>query len=278
MKGTIFGIKRMEIHDGDGIRTTVFLKGCPLKCIWCHNPEGISPKPQTAFFESKCISCEICGIDEKLKADRSACEACPTEALKYYGEEWEASALAEVILQDEPFFRNSNGGVTLSGGECLMQPGFCKELAGIFFKRGISVDIDTSGYVSRESLEKILPYTDTFLYDIKAIDSALHKKLTGKDNSRILENLKFLSESGASIEIRFPLVCGCNDGEVDKIGSFLQGLKGIKRVKVLRYHNLAASRYVALGMENTLPPALTGERDVDLAVEKLRSYGLNCIK
>lgn len=292
MKALISGIKRMEIHDGDGLRTTVFLKGCPLKCIWCHNPESIGYDRQVAFFKQKCMGCGTCAAvctsgaismkDGYPFIDRSKCQGCfvgahncPTGALVSYGEEWNADALEQYILQDEQFFRNSGGGVTFSGGECLTQAEFVTEMARRLHSRGLSVDIDTCGYVRREVLEKIIPYVDTFLYDIKAVDPEVHERCTGKTNERILSNLRFLSDSGCRIEIRYPLVKGYNDDQCHKIGALLQGMPGIVKIKVLKYHHFAGSRYEALDMENTLPDTETTPEDVQNAVEILKSYGLN---
>ena len=273
MKGLMSGIKRMEIHDGDGIRTTVFFKGCPLKCIWCHNPESISFEKQVAFYEAKCIQCGICnGIRNELTAGN-----CPVDAIVSYGKEYDVDALVDEIMQDEPFFRNSGGGVTLSGGECLAQPKFAVETAKAFFDKGISVYIDTCGYIRQDVLQKIIPYTKKFLYDIKAIDSDVHKKCTGKDNKKILENLQFLCKSGCNVEIRYPLVKGYNDGECIKIAEFLRDLSGVEKIKVLQYHSFSASRYDALGMENTLPNTETLYKDVEEAVSIFRSNNLNAV-
>ena len=272
MKGIISGVKRMEIHDGAGLRSTVFFKGCPLRCRWCHNPESLSFEPQTAYFAEKCLHCGACGGERN--ADAAA--KCPVNALVPYGEEIEARDLAERLLQDEPFFQASGGGVTLSGGECLAQIGFAAETARLVRERGVGVDIDTCGCVPRSSVEKILPYADTFLYDLKAMDPDLHRALTGRDNALILDNLRFLASRGADVEIRYPLVVGCNDGECAAIGAFLKEL-GIKRIKVLRYHDLAASRYEALGLQNTLPPPLTTLAHVEQAVKILSSFGLDAV-
>lgn len=290
IKGTISGIKRMEIHDGDGIRTTVFLKGCPLKCLWCHNPESLSRKIQIATFGQKCIACGSCdaacpkGAVSLGKVDWQRCtrcglcaESCPAGAMVRYGEEWEPGPLAKVLAQDTPFFQSSGGGVTLSGGECLMQPEFAEALARELRQMGIGVYIDTCGFVRRETLDRIIPYTDRFLYDIKAIDPEVHKACTGQENGVILENLRYLSGRGCSIEIRYPLIKGYNDGECEKIGQFLQDLPGICKIKVLQYHRFAASRYGALGMECTLPDTETTPEDVQTAVDILRSFGLNAV-
>ena len=289
-KGRISGIKRMEIHDGDGIRTTVFLKGCSLRCLWCHNPESLSGKKQIAVFSQKCIGCGECsrvcpeGAVVSGKVDRERCigcglcaDGCPAGAIVRYGEEWEPEALAKVLARDEPFFKSSGGGVTLSGGECLMQPEFAEALAKELKRMGISVYIDTCGFVSREALERVIPYTDRFLYDIKAMDPAVHKACTGQENAVILGNLRYLSQRGCDIEIRYPLIKGYNDGECEKIGGFLRDLPGIRKIKVLQYHRFASSRYEALGMQCTLPDTETTPEDVQTAVEILRGFGLNAV-
>ena len=273
MKGMISGIKRMEIHDGDGLRTTVFFKGCPLRCIWCHNPESLSFEKQIAFFQNKCISCGIC----KNERNEEAAQRCPVSAIEVYGREYEAEELAQILLQDEVFFKNSGGGVTLSGGECLAQPDFCIALAKLLHERGISVYVDTCGYVKREIFEKMIPYTDKFLYDIKAIDTAAHKKCTGKDNRLILDNLKFLCDMGCKVEIRYPLVKGYNDCECEAIAKFLSSMQGITKVKVLQYHSFSASRYEALGMFNTLPDTQTTLYDIEAAVNIFKSYGVHAV-
>lgn len=273
MIGIISGIKRMEIHDGDGLRTTVFFKGCTLKCVWCHNPESVSFEKQIAFFSEKCMHCGMC----QNKRNEETSKNCPTEALITYGKEYDINSLVDEVMQDMAFFENSGGGVTFSGGECLAQADFTVALAKEFFYKGISVYIDTCGYVKQETFEKIIPYTDKFLFDIKAIDPEVHKKCTGQTNELILSNLKFLSERECKIEIRYPLVVGYNDKECEKIGEFLCGLDGITKIKVLQYHNLSGSRYESLEMENTLPKTETTYRDVERAVKILRSYGLNAI-
>ncbi len=273
MKGMISGIKRMEIHDGDGLRTTVFFKGCPLRCIWCHNPESLSFEKQIAFSQNKCISCGIC----KNERNEEAAQRCPVSAIEVYGREYEAEELVGILLQDEVFFKNSGGGVTLSGGECLAQPDFCIALAKLLYERGISVYVDTCGYVKREIFEKMIPYTDKLLYDIKAIDATVHEKCTGRQNRLILDNLKYLCNKGCKIEIRYPLVKGYNDFECEDIAKLLSGLQGITKVKVLQYHSFSASRYEALGMFNTLPDTKTTSYDIEAAVNIFKSYGLHAV-
>ncbi len=287
MKAMISGIKRMEIHDGDGLRTTVFFKGCPLHCIWCHNPESLAFDRQLAYFRDKCIGCNSCvsvckeGVLKSRTPPFSVCsfcgdcvEICPTNALIAYGKEYLLKELLATVLQDRAFFENGNGGVTLSGGECLAQPEFVTAFVKQLHKKGVSVNIDTCGFVKREIFDAVLPYTDTFLYDIKAMNEDLHIRLTGKSNRLILDNLRYISEQGAKIEIRYPLVCGYNDAECESAAVFLRGLSGIARVKVLQYHSFAASRYAALGLCNTLPDTVTGDADLARAVEIFRKNGV----
>ena len=272
MTGLISGIKRMEIHDGDGLRTTVFFKGCPLRCLWCHNPESLSFEKQVAFFKEKCVSCGTCKGE---KSDKTAA-LCPVDALWLYGKEYDLDGLVEEICIDEPFFKNG-GGVTLSGGECLAQSDFAVSLARALHEKGISVYIDTCGFAKREVFERIIPYADKFLYDVKAVDPEVHVKCTGRDNALILDNLRYLSERGCRIEVRYPLVKGYNDTECEAIAKVLKELRGIENVKVLQYHSLSGSRYEALGLDCTLPKTETTFEDVENAVHVLKSHGLNAI-
>jgi pyruvate formate lyase activating enzyme len=185
--------------------------------------------------------------------------------------------LVEILFQDEAFFKNSGGGVTLSGGECLAQPDFCIALAKLLHERAISVYVDTCGYVKRETFEKITPYVDKFLYDIKAIDATVHEKCTGRHNRLILDNLKYLCDEGCKVEIRYPLIMDYNDRECENIAKFLSGLQGITKVKVLQYHRFSESRYEALGILNTLPNTKTTLRDIEKAVNIFKNYGLNAV-
>ena len=273
VKGIISGIKRMEIHDGEGLRTTVFFKGCPLRCIWCHNPESISFGRQVAKFDVKCAACGSCRgeVSEKTAA------ICPTEAITVFGREMSVEELLCELMPDKPFWDRSGGGVTLSGGECLAQPDFARLLCSALWERGVSVLIDTCGYVDRSAFDGVLPYVGGFLYDLKAVDTEVHRRCTGRDNGRIISNLRYLKSRGARLFIRYPLVMGYNDGECESIGRLLCDLGGVEEIKVLRYHSLSASRYSALGMECTLPDTVTAEEDVIAAVERLKAMGLNAV-
>ena len=291
MKAKIFEIKRFAVHDGDGIRTTVFFKGCPLKCVWCHNPESIAFKPQLAVYKNKCTLCGSCmpscpssahiitEADHRLDLEKCiACgkceEACLNGALKLYGREMSVSELMAVLLEDRDFYENSGGGVTLSGGECLMQADFCAALLKNLKAEGIHTAVDTCGFVSKEALDKVMPYTDIFLYDVKAFDEDVHIKCTGQSNKVILENLKYLDCCGKEIEIRIPYVPGYNSDQIEKIAIFLNELKNKTRVKVLPYHNYAGTKYAALDMKNTLPETLPTNDEILAAEALFKAPGL----
>lgn len=259
MKARICDIKRFAVHDGPGIRTTVFFKGCPLKCLWCHNPESISFEAQTSFYENKCIGCGEC------KKEGFTPEDCLGEAKVFYGKEISVEELLPLVLEDAPFYETSGGGVTLSGGECLCQADFCAALLKRLKEKGIHTAVDTCGFVSRAALDAVIPYTDLFLYDLKAFDEKVHIRCTGRSNQAILENLLYLDSAGARIEIRIPYVPEYNSDQTEKLAAFLKPLKNVERVKVLPYHNYAGSKYAALGMENTLPEVLPTEDEIQKA-------------
>lgn len=282
MKARIFEIKRFAVHDGNGIRTTVFFKGCPLRCLWCHNPEGLDGRPQQAFYENKCISCGECGrvcaqnahtfpegihlFDRSLCIACGKCEAvCPRNALTLYGKEITIDELMPILLEDADFYRTSGGGVTLSGGECLLQADFCAMLLKRLKENGISTAVDTCGFVPKASIQKVMPYTDVFLYDVKAFDEQTHIQCTGQSNKLILDNLKEIDAAGIPVEIRIPYVPGYNDDQMEKIAIFLSDLKNISGIRILPYHNYAGSKYRALSMKNTLPGQLPEEAQLNAA-------------
>ncbi len=293
----ITDVKRFAVHDGDGIRTTVFFKGCPLKCVWCHNPEAISFKPQTAYLEKKCINCHECeGLCEanvfeeidgvqmhRFIADKCVgcgkCrEKCIGEALVFYGRKVTVDELLKAILEDKDFYESSGGGVTVSGGEPLMQADFVAELLKQCKQNGVSTAVDTCGYVPREAIDKVSPHTDIFLYDIKHINPDAHKRCTGHTNQKILENLRYIDSLGIPVEIRIPYVPGYNSDAIDGIGKFLSELSCIRRIKVLPYHNYAGSKYESLSMQNTLPTVeLPDDAAIASAVDILKSHGLNAV-
>lgn len=287
----ITGIKRFAIHDGDGIRTTVFFSGCPLHCLWCHNPENIERRPSLMFYRHKCRSCgkcaEICPCHIVTKGEhlvhREDCtlcgrcvDACPAEALTLTGKETENAAIVSALLRDREFYETSGGGITLSGGECLCQPSACRDILRAVKEAGIPTAVDTCGFVPREAIETVLCDTDVFLYDIKAYDEEVHIRCTGQSNRLILDNLKYILTRGGRVEIRFPYVPGYNGDQPEKIARFLAEQPPVTCVRVLPYHNFAASKYDALGIRNTLPPTLPGAEESEKVRSVFRSYGLIC--
>ena len=254
MKAIIFDIQRNSFVDGPGIRTTVFFKGCNLKCRWCHNPEGQSPKRQMMVYKNKCIGCGKCAevCPNKLKSCDfcGRCEIyCPEDARKICGREYSADEVLSEIEKDRAFYDNSGGGATFSGGECMLQLDFLCEILKKCKENGIHTAVDTAGNVPWESFERILPYTDLFLYDVKAVSGELHRNGTGVSNELILENLKKLSRC-ADIIVRIPVIGGYNDNreEMKKAAEFLHGL-GIKKVELLPYHAMGENKYDAIGMK-----------------------------
>lgn len=266
--GIIFNIQKFCIHDGDGIRTCVFLKGCVLRCIWCHNPEGLNIKPDLSFNSRKCTLCgnclSVCTArsmnNGMLEFERSNCikcgkctHVCLNDANEIIGKEMTASQVIDEVLKDKLFYDTSGGGITVTGGEPSYQPEFCLELLLLSKKAGISVAVETCGTGSREFYEKCAELGTTFLFDIKCIDSALHKKLTGADNAKILSNLYYLMDSGADIIIRLPLIPGCNDSDEDiiRLASFLNENKGRYRyAEIMPYHMLGKGKAEKLGVNS----------------------------
>ncbi len=293
IRGRIFDIKRFAVHDGDGIRTTIFFSGCPLRCLWCHNPEGIAPEPRLAFHRQRCSQCGDClslcpksalatGPDGTPLLDRDRCTgcgvcaaACQNEALVRCGRDVTIEDLLPVLLEDRPFYDNSGGGVTLSGGECLLQDEFCEPLLRELKAEGIRTAVDTCGFVTREAIDRVAPWTDDFLYDIKALDDVVHSRCTGRPCGPIPDNLRHLDKIGARIEVRIPFVPGYNDGEIDRIGQFLADLDRRPRVRLLPYNPFAGSKYESLGMKNPLPGLPPPDEDhLAEARRRLASCGL----
>ena len=292
-QGLIFDIKRYSINDGPGIRLTIFFKGCPLSCRWCHNPESLSPKVQKLFSVGKCISCgECCRVcpvractltEQGVVTEEGLCtlcgrcaEACPTLAMAMSGRLQSVDELLEVIERERPFFDQSGGGVTFSGGEPLLYPDFLVEVLEACGRRGIHCAVDTSGFVEREVLLRVAKHTDLFLYDLKIIDAKKHRQYAGVDNRLILENLKTLAEIGAAIQIRIPLIGGVNDDDGNVIASaaFIAGLPGGKKpVNLLPFHDVARGKAVKLGQELNLnglgvPTRLDLERVIGLFADQ----------
>ena len=294
-QGFVTKIKHFAVHDGDGIRTTVFLKGCPLRCIWCHNPEGLDFTPQMAYVEKKCIGCMQCvpvcesnaqqAADGKHRFVRELCVSCGKcervclgGAMELNGRLCTVEEIMPELLQDRDFYGHSGGGITISGGECLAQPGFVVSLLQKGKEYGINMAVDTCGFVKREVLDAAMPYTDTFLYDVKAIDNEVHIKCTGKPNDIILENLKYLDHNNCRIEVRIPYVPGYNSDQISLIAEFLVSLHNLSGVRVLPYHNYAGSKYKSLGMTNHLPLKMPTLKDIINVENRLKKKGLPIIK
>ena len=270
MQGKVFNIQSFSTHDGPGIRTTFFLMGCSLKCRWCHNPEGLISKIQLQYNDKECIQCQMCAkicpqnvhrfedgkhlVDfEKCTLCKSCIEICPTGALSQNGKIYSAEELASEGAKDNAFYKEI-GGVTFSGGECLLQADFVSECARLCKVKGVpTVAIDTAGNVHWDAFEKVLPYADCFLYDLKAYTEACHIKGTGFSNVRIIENLKKLDACNKPIYIRVPLIPGVNDleEEMQAMAKLVHSLKNVKEVRVLPYHTFGREKYVTLGYEES---------------------------
>lgn len=251
MQETLFDIQKFSIQDGPGLRTTVFFKGCNLRCRWCHNPESWMPVPQLLKFQDKCTNCGVCSqvcTSETCTLCGACAETCIAGARSVCGKEYTAEEVMTLILKDKPFYEKSGGGVTFSGGECMLQPEFLAELLQACRQAGISTAVDTAGCVPYRYFEQILPYTDLFLFDIKCISPELHKEFTGADNGVILENFRRLLSSGTRIWVRIPVIPGFNDTpeEMAKLRSFLAQYRP-QKVELLPYHSLGVSKHQAAG-------------------------------
>lgn len=272
MQGIVSDYKRMSVHDGPGIRTTVFLKGCPLRCLWCHNPENLTARPALSYTWKLCVGCGACAAvcqnrvhefrdgQHLIHHERCThCGACVAEcfpgALRIFGHPAEAETVAAKLLEDRAFYEQSGGGVTFSGGEPLLQPEFLREVMTILKAEGIHTAVDTCGDVPWAAFETVLPLTDLFLFDVKHMDPALHEKGTGHENARILENLRRLSDLGAAVEIRTPVIPGYNDDEatLTAIAEMLSGMPNVKTWRLLPYHSMAKGKYEAIGLRYDMP-------------------------
>jgi pyruvate formate lyase activating enzyme len=268
--GIIFNIKKFAIHDGPGIRTTVFLKGCPLRCRWCHNPESQQEQPEIVFDSQKCIQSYQCisacpnqAIEVKdgyPYTDKKKCQACgdcidicPGHAREITGKKVTSGEVLEEIKKDLIFYQESGGGVTFSGGEPLLQIDFLEELLSSCREAGIRIAIDTCGYAPWSHFKRIVHLVDLWLYDVKVLDLEKHKKYTGVSNRLILENLRQLSRETSSIEIRIPIIPGMNDssGEVEQMAELIHFLK-INKVSLLPFHRMGLEKYSRLGLKETM--------------------------
>jgi len=275
--GIVFNIQRFSIHDGPGIRTTVFLKGCPLHCFWCHNPEGLKLKPEVQFFPQKCILCgecvTICQHDAHVinsdghTYDRSRCircgeciEACCAEAVQFAGKEMTVKAVVDEVLRDRAFYETSGGGITLSGGEPLLQPEFSRAILESCKAQGVHTAIETSANCSWELLEVTLPVVDLVMMDIKHLDSDKHRAATGVPNQRILANAQRLAATGIPLIFRIPVIPTVNDTleEITAIAGFIASLNNHTpgggeahqiALELLPFHRLAGDKYASLGFD-----------------------------
>ncbi len=254
-KATVFDIQHCSLVDGPGIRTTVFFKGCNLKCAWCHNPESQSTKPQMMFYKDKCTGCgkckEVCTSPESCMLCGKCTLYCPVEARKVCGNEYTVDEVFAEIIKDTAFYNNSGGGVTFSGGECMLQIDFLCEILKKSKENGIHTAVDIAGHIPFEHFEKILSYTDLFLYDMKVFDTQKHKRYVGVGNELILENLKKLFKAGAKIWIRIPIIPGVNDSieEMQKMKAFLDDCGNPEKIELLPYHPMGENKYRAIGKE-----------------------------
>ena len=289
MSNLVTNIQGYSIHDGPGIRTVVFLKGCGLECQWCSNPECISPQPEVGFIKNLCTKCgkcaEVCPDGaliyeegELPRIDRERCSGCGAcssvcsyKAIVLYGEQMNADEVFDAVNRDKMFYQTSGGGVTVSGGEALMQPQFVCDLFEKCRRAGIHTCMETSGYTVEPSLQQVLPYTDYILYDLKHLNSDKHRRYTGKPNSLILSNAKIVAASGVEMLFRMPLIPGINDDmhNVKETADFLHGLgNNALRIELMPYHHLGKGKYESLDKEYRLSGISSPEPDEVASVKK----------
>lgn len=262
--GIVFDIQRMSLQDGPGIRTSIFLKGCPLNCLWCHNQESKKYAPELFYKPEKCIHCGCCARVCKLHTfengahvfQRRECtdcfrcaDVCPAGALERIGKEMSVQEVMDIVMRDTAFYEASGGGVTLTGGEPLFQFEFTLALAGACKRQGLHVCVDTSGYTFEPHLEKLVEYTDLFLFDIKETDTERHRRFTGVGNDRILYNLRYLDALGARTILRCPIIPGYNDrsAHFKKIAELANTLKHVQQINIVPYHPLGQKKCEWLG-------------------------------
>lgn len=290
--GIVFDIQHFSLHDGPGVRSTVFLKGCPLSCWWCSNPESQRRAPELLHFKSLCTACGSCAeecpqkalsiVEGELRKNEAACDlcgscvpVCPQDARQLSGKPMTIEDVSAEVRQHWRIFMQSGGGVTLSGGEALAQPAFAGALlSSLHDEAGLHTCLDTTGYIGWERLEKLLPFIDMILLDIKHMDDSRHREATGIGNASILENAKRLGERNFPVIVRLPLISDYNDTEANlqALGAFLKNARlGI--VEILPYHEFGASKYSALGRPHKAPSRR--EPKTDRAAKVLSAYGLD---
>ena len=286
---------RFSIRDGPGIRTTVFLKGCRLRCRWCHNPEGISPDPEIVYRQGRCLACGACAracprqaisladgrivrIAERCRLCGACVEACPSRAIEKIGAVMTVSEVMAEVAKDRPFYEQSGGGVTISGGEPLCQPDFLAPLLRACKADGIHTALDTSGAGPRDLIDRIRRDVDLFLYDLKLIDAQRHLREVGLSNHEALDNLEMLVDGGHEVLVRIPIVPGCNDDEenIRAIGAFLARLAAPPAIELLAYHKAGEEKYALLGATEQVPSMEPPDRErLAETAGILRAYGLN---
>jgi len=295
-KGNIFDIQRFSVHDGPGIRTLVFFKGCPLRCRWCSNPESQASTSQLFVVKANCIGCgacaKVCEVGavfhnaDGINVDRHKCRACGrcskvcyTEALTMTGREWTVAQLMEELEKDEIHYQKSNGGITLSGGEALAQPEFAHDLLKACQGRGWHTALETSGFANVEVWDLLLPYLDMVLFDIKHLEKKKHRDFIGKGNEKILQSVtKVASATGVELIIRVPVILGFNDQatEIAEIAAFAKSLE-VQKLHLLPYHPYGEQKYGDLGMKAT---DLKFEIPSDTLMKQLKSvvekFGIIC--
>lgn len=293
-EGTLFNIQRYSLHDGPGIRTIPFLKGCPLACKWCSNPESQRPQPEIIFQKSSCIQCGKCFeacrfgalssqnpyfVDRQRCTDCGECaKVCPTGALLMKGKRMTVWEVVQELQKDENVYRRSNGGITLSGGEPLSQPEFARELLRACKEKGWHTAMETTGLAPKEVIESVFPFVDLALTDIKAIDPAIHKEATGVANQMILENLIKISYI-TQVSVRIPLIPGVNDDldSIRAIAGFAKLMNNVETIHILPYHNYGENKYALLGriypMDGT---RFVAEEQLNEFKSEIESMGFTC--
>jgi pyruvate formate lyase activating enzyme len=290
----VFNIQRYTVQDGPGIRTTVFFKGCNLRCVWCSNPESQSPYPEAAHRDSLCDHCGAClnvcepkaisFADQGIKIDRARCtncgkcaEVCTRDALVTYGESTSDESIYAEIMRDALYYRNSGGGVTASGGEPLLQPRFLKELFSLCQRMGIHTTLDTAGHVHPSTLSSVLEYVDLVLYDLKCMDTETHYRYTGVPNELILENAKRVVTSGTPVIFRIPLIEGVNDSleNIKRTCDFATHLN-ILRLDLLPYHKFGLKKYTSLDRGGPDHLSSPQKEHIQNLVSVIMGYGMVC--
>ncbi len=294
--GLVLNIQRYSIHDGPGIRTTVFLKGCPLTCWWCHNPESQCAQREVIVVETRCVRCGRCrqacpveqlppAVGDGVRAAPMACtlcgacvEACPTGAIQMAGQRMTVAEVLDEVRRDRIFYDDSGGGMTISGGEPLSQPAFTLALLKACRQVGLATAVDTCGDGDRDQLLEMAELTDLFLYDLKLVNPQRHATYTGVSNEGIIENLRALGEVHENIWVRIPIVPGINDSpaDLDAAGELVLQIKGVRQVNLLAYHDTAAHKFERLGRPYRVSEiSAPTQQHMDNLAERMRKFGLN---